>query len=153
VPVILPLERDAPLFPRQLVRLAVRRAIASKNVGQLESGPRHRRYFRVLGLALRPRASSGLGGAGHHVRRDPGVAGSGVDARVAHKRLNDARVGSVFQQMRGEGVAQRVGRDAFGNAGIFRRIVSFEDFTSGGVAADVRSSKFTMGASTPRAKI
>jgi hypothetical protein len=30
---------------------------------------------------------------------------------------------------------------------------SFEDFTSGGVPADAKSSKFTTGASTPRAKI
>src|ERR1700681_4409827 len=30
---------------------------------------------------------------------------------------------------------------------------SFEDFCSGGVAADAKSSKFTVGVSTPRAKI
>jgi len=44
-------------------------------------------------------------GAGDDLRRDPGVAGGGVDVAVAEQDLNNAEIGALFEQMSGEGVA------------------------------------------------
>ena len=45
-------------------------------------------------------------GGGDHLRGDGGIPGGGVDAAVSEQHLNDADVGAVFQQVRGEGVAE-----------------------------------------------
>src|SRR5437867_10488252 len=48
-----------------------------------------------------------------HVRVDLGRA----DVRVTEKGLHDAQVGAPVEEMRREGVAQRVGRHAFAHPG------------------------------------
>lgn len=41
----------------------------------------------------------------------------GLNAFMAKHLLNDAQVGPAFQQMRGEGVPERMWADGFGDAG------------------------------------
>ena len=41
------------------------------------------------------------------------IAGRGVEFGVAQERLDDADIGTAFEQMGGEAVAQRVQRDTF----------------------------------------
>src|SRR5215471_3851216 len=58
--------------------------------------------------------------AGHRADRrigDAGVKGRGVELGMAEQNLDDADVGVLFQQMRGEAVAQRVRRHALLDAG------------------------------------
>jgi len=47
----------------------------------------------------------GADSSGNDLRRHSGIAGRGVDARVAEQHLDDAEVGAVFQQVSGETVA------------------------------------------------
>ena len=54
--------------------------------------------------------------AGDGQRRNSGIARRGVDRTVAEQHLNDAGIGSVFEKMWGEGVAEGVGCDAFREA-------------------------------------
>jgi hypothetical protein len=93
------------LMQRQRVSLAVRGAVLSKNVGQLQSGPGHARSgFRRSGLRFALRRGNRLtiqavqraDGGGHHLRRYSRIAGRGVDLAVAEQNLNDADVGAVF---------------------------------------------------------
>ena len=54
------------------------------------------------GLEQQIQGRNGLADGG---RGDGGIACSGIDAGVAEEGLDDARVGSGFQQVSGEGVA------------------------------------------------
>ena len=54
---------------------------------------------------------------GHYPRGYREVTGGGFDPAVSQQHLDDADVGTVFQQMGSEGMAQGVDRDALGNAG------------------------------------
>ena len=47
---------------------------------------------------------------------DVGIDFGGADVRVTEQFLDDAQVRAVFQQMRGEAVAQHVGRDIASDA-------------------------------------
>jgi hypothetical protein len=92
---------DTQLFARQFVRGAVSLSVLSKNVGQLESRPAH-------GLRLRPQLGIArqfverAGRARHDMRGHLRIARGGIDAAVAQQRLNNARIGSLFEQMSGE---------------------------------------------------
>src|ERR1700744_6262428 len=51
-------------------------------------------------------------------------ARSGLDAAVAEQNLYDPGIGSLFEQMGGERVAQRMRGDPFGDAGPFGGIAT-----------------------------
>src|SRR5437879_2412741 len=48
---------------------------------------------------------------------DSGIMRRGLDVAVAQQRLNHANVGALLEQVRGEGVAQRVYGHSFGQSG------------------------------------
>lgn len=55
-------------------------------------------------------------GGGDHLWRNRRVTGGGVDLAMAEQHLDDADVGTVFQQVGGEGVAQSVNRDSLADS-------------------------------------
>ena len=64
------------------------------------------------------------GGGGDDLRRDARVTGGGLDAAVAEQHLNDARIGALFQQVRGEAVPQNVRRDPLSEAALLSRVAA-----------------------------
>jgi len=108
---------QAMLMQGQGMRAPVGVAVLSKDVGQLRSRPGHGGPLgRGLGFGFgfAAEAFSGLhviqraGGGANHLGGDGGIAGRSVDALVAEQNLDDADIGAILQQMRGETVAQRV---------------------------------------------
>jgi len=88
------------------MRLPVRWAVLSKDVGQLQGW---------LGQGLRPATGfAGVGvhvvewadGGGHNLRAHASIPCGGVDAAVAEQDLDDTDIGTVLQKMCGERVAQ-----------------------------------------------
>ena len=72
----------------------------------------------VVCLRFHPQRVERTRGAGDYVGGDSCVARRGIDTAVAEQHLNDACVGAVFKKMRGEGVAEGMGGDAFGEAAL-----------------------------------
>src|SRR5882724_1817545 len=116
------------LIPRQGMELPVSRPVLPKNVSQFEHWPRH--LLRLLsGAAWFPwrrcwcwrrrcqcvKRSGGLSesGGSHGC-----VPCCGVDPAMAHQRLDDANILTVFQQVRGEAVPHHVRTDAFADTGL-----------------------------------
>ena len=64
------------------------------------------------------------------LRRHGDIAGGGVDTAVSEQHLDGAGVIAVFQQVGGEAVAERMGRDAFGDSGQVGCVVA--DFPDAG---------------------
>jgi hypothetical protein len=56
-------------------------------------------------------------GGGDELWRDGGVSRSRIDAGVPEQHLDDADIGSVFEEVSGETVAESVDGDVFGDAG------------------------------------
>ena len=52
------------------------------------------------------------------------VARRGVDPAVAEQHLDDTRIGAAFEKMGSEAMAERVGGDAVGDAGVFRGVAA-----------------------------
>ena len=81
------------------------------------------REFPSRKKEVRPKGGSveieGTGGTGTGTLHDVQVNHRRCDAGVAQKGLHRADVGTAFQQVRGEGVAQGVAGGAFGDAGFF----------------------------------
>src|SRR5664279_1795071 len=73
--------------------------------------------FTGLATQVVERADSG----GHHLWAHLGVTRGGLDAAVAEQDLNDAQVGTVFQKVGAETMAQGVDGDAFADARRARR--------------------------------
>src|SRR5450432_2247765 len=103
------------------MRLPVRRAVLSKDVGQLQGW---------LGQGLRPAIGfAGVGvhvvewadGGGHYLRAHASIPRGGVDAAVAEQNLDDTDIGAVLQQMCGEGMAESMNGDSLANTGPRRR--------------------------------
>src|ERR1017187_1377549 len=94
----------------QGMSLPVRRAILSKDVGQLQSwlrqGLRPEFAFAAVAIQVVERADGG----GHGVRAHLGVTRGGLDAAVAEQDLNDTDIRTVFQQVSAKTVAQGVDR-------------------------------------------
>ena len=96
---------EAVLMQGQGVGLPVRRAVSSKDVGQLQGW---------LGQGLLPAIAfanvgvhivQGTDGGGYNLRANASVTRSGVDTAMAEQDLDDAEIGAVLQQVCGEGVA------------------------------------------------
>jgi hypothetical protein len=66
------------------------------------------------------------------VRSHAHITGGGFDAAVAEQDLDHARVGSIFQQMRGKAVAQRVGGDALGDSRVLGGVAAGDGQRAGG---------------------
>ena len=96
---------QAVLMQGQGMRLPVRRAILSKDVGQLQSwlrqGLRPEFAFAAVAIQVVERADGG----GHGVRAHLGVTRGGLDAAVAEQDLNDTDIRAVFQQVSAKTVA------------------------------------------------
>src|SRR5215469_10795089 len=95
-------------------------SMAMKDVCDLQPWPAHgRRATARFSAFLRSVARAGRAGwspCGSSIG-DAGVKGRGVELGMAEQNLDDADVGVLFQQMRGEAVAQRVRRHALLDAG------------------------------------
>ena len=52
------------------------------------------------------------------------ITGGGFDPAVAEQHLNDAHVGALFEQVRGEAVPQDVSGDAFAEAALFGSVAA-----------------------------
>jgi hypothetical protein len=118
---------DTQLLQGKRVSFPVTGSVRSKNVGHFESGPRHPELFPGLRLRAAHQPVEWAERTGGNVRGYLGIARGGVDPAVAQQHLNDACVRAIFQQVRGERMAERVGRDALVDA-----------TTSGSIAARLR---------------
>src|ERR1035437_2762182 len=101
------------------MRLPVRRAVLSKDVGQLQSWLRQGLLLAFAGVAIQ--VVERADGGGHDLWAHLGVTRGGLDAAVAEQDLNDAQGGTVFQKVGAETVAQGVDGDAFADARRARR--------------------------------
>ena len=97
--------QDTLLFQWKLVSFPICVAVLSKNIGHFKSGPGHPELFPGLRFLVAHQSIERTGRTGNHMRRYLGIARRGFDTAMAEQSLNDAGIGSTFQQMRGEGVA------------------------------------------------
>src|SRR3954447_21570872 len=116
------------------MRLAVDLAVAAENVRNLDARPplprrergwpvrMHRRLPEDLAFLGTEEVERALGASdvslGHL-----GVAGGGLERRMAKQPLDDADVGTHLEQMGGEAVAQGMGCDALGEAALDHDLV------------------------------
>ena len=89
-----------------------RHELATKGTKGTDSAQRHLRTQRIQW------ADGGAGEAAHDMRVDHG----GFDTPVAEVFLHFADVHSAHQEMRGEGVAQRVRPGMLGDTGPYQRL-------------------------------
>jgi hypothetical protein len=73
------------------------------------------------GITSSDKPSSGLGRRPDRVRSDLGIARSRPQIVMTEQNLNDPDIGSAFQQVRRETMAQGVQRDSLGQTGGFDR--------------------------------
>ena len=88
-------------------------AMAMEDVGDLQRGAAHRRRFTLRShpfLRQQPDPVERAHDGANRVGGDAGIERGGVELGVPEQYLDDADVDVLFQQMRGEAVAQRVRR-------------------------------------------
>jgi len=85
--------------------LPVRRAILSKDVGQLQGWLRHGLWLALALAGVAVQVIERADGGGHDLWTHAGITRRGADALMAQQDLNDANVGAVLQKMCGEGVS------------------------------------------------